>query len=89
MRPFSTCRPSSARIAGSAVSDPSTATATTMIVPTANEAELLSPVRNCPPIAAITVRPEATIARPDVAEAMLTARPALATACRSSRSRLR
>ena len=50
-RPFSTCRPSSASIAGSAVSEPSIATATTMIVPTANDVDPLSPVRNCPAIA--------------------------------------
>ena len=89
MRPFSTWRPSSESIAGSAVSEPSIATATTMIVPTANDAELLSPVRNWPAMATITVNPEIRIARPDVAEAISTASSSSRPARRSSRSRLR
>ncbi len=89
MRPLSTCRPSSASMAGRAVSEPSIATATTMIVPTANDAELLSPVRNCPAMATMTVRPEMRIARPEVAEAISTADVSSRPARRSSRSRLR
>jgi len=44
-----------------------------MIVPTAKDVEALSPVRNWPAMATITVKPETRIARPDVAEAMPTA----------------
>ena len=44
-----------------------------MIVPTAKDVEALSPVRNWPAMATITVKPEMRIARPDVAEAMPTA----------------
>ena len=46
MRPLSTWRPSSARVAGSTVSEPSIATPVTMIVPIAFEVPVLSPVRN-------------------------------------------
>jgi hypothetical protein len=35
-----------------------------MIVPTANDVDALSPVRNWPAIATMTVKPEIRIARP-------------------------
>ena len=60
-----------------------------MIVPTANEVEPLSPVRNWPAMATMTVKPETRMARPDVAEAISTAASSSRPARRSSRSRLR
>ena len=55
MRPFSTRSPSFDRSAGSTVSEPSIAIATTMIVPTPNERKVRSPEKNSPAIAAMTV----------------------------------
>ena len=65
----STRSPSFESSAGSTVSEPSTATATTMIVAYPNEAKLASPVRNRPAMATITVRPETSTERPEVAAA--------------------
>ena len=62
-------RRASASTAGSTVSEPSIATATTRIVPVANEANVASPAKYMPAIATITVRPEMSTARPDVAAA--------------------
>ena len=56
--------------AGSTVSEPMTAQSTTRIVPTARPANRLLPLRNMPLIATITVRPETSTARPDVAAAI-------------------
>ena len=89
MRPFSTLSPSTDRIAGSTVSEPSIATATTIIVPTANDMNVLSPEKNIPAIAMITVKPEISTARPDVAAATSSDASELRPAARSSRSRLR
>ena len=89
MRPFSTLSPSTDRSAGSTVSEPSIATATTSIVPTANDMNVLSPERNIPAIAMITVMPEISTARPDVAAATSRAASGCRPAARSSRSRLR
>src|SRR3712207_8746008 len=47
--------------------DPSIATATTSIVPVPNDANVELPVMYMPAIATITVRPETSTARPDVA----------------------
>ncbi len=69
MRPFSTLSPSFARIAGSTVSEPIIATATTSIVATPNETNVLSPVNRSPAIAIITVTPEMSTDRPEVAAA--------------------
>ena len=88
-RALFTLSPSLDRSAGSTVSDPSTAIATTMIVAIANELKIWSPVRNIPAIAAITVRPETSTARPEVAAAASSAAVSLRPAARSSRSRLR
>ena len=51
------------------MSEPSTATATTMIVPVANEAKFEIPPRYMPAMATITVKPEISTARPEVAAA--------------------
>ena len=81
--------PSQASTAGRTVSDEAIAIATTRIVPWANEMNVLSPVRNMPAIAAITVRPEISTARPEVAAATSSAERSLRPAARSSRSRRR
>ena len=56
-RTFSTRSPSQDSIAGSTVSEPIIATATTIIVPIANDMNVLSPEKNIPAIAIITVMP--------------------------------
>ena len=89
MRPLSTWRPSRASVAGSTVSEPSMATPVTMIVPIAFEVPVLSPVRNWPAIAAITVKPEIRIVRPDVDDAIAIADRSSWPFARSSRSRRR
>ena len=66
-RPFSTRSPSHDSIAGRIVG--STAIAATRIVPSAKEMNALSPLMNMPAIATITVTPEISTARPDVAAA--------------------
>ena len=86
-RPFSTRSPSQRQHAGRTVTEPSIATATTMIVPVREADERLEPVKNMPAIATITVRPETSTARPEVAAAassalarLRPARPLLALA---------
>ena len=88
-RTRSTLSPSFESNAGSTVSDPSIATATTVIVATANDAKPASPVRNIPHIATRTVSPETSTARPDVAAAASRAASSLRPAARSSRSRFK
>ena len=88
-RPFSTRSPSLDSTAGSTVSDPITATATTMIVPVAKEAKLEIPPRYIPAIATITVKPEISTARPEVAAAASIAALFSRPAARSSRALLR
>ena len=68
-RPLSTLSPSLERSAGSTVSEPSTATATTMIVATPKPAKVGSPVSRSPAMAIMTVRPEIRTERPEVAAA--------------------
>ncbi len=87
MRPFSTLSPRRPSSAGSTVSEPRTAVATTMIVPIAKPPKVLSPVKNMPAIAVITVRPEMSTERPDVAAAASRAASGDLPARRSSRSR--
>ena len=58
--------PSSDKIAGRKVSEPSTATPTTRIVPTATPENTSMPVRNSPAREIITVSPDTTMARPEV-----------------------
>jgi hypothetical protein len=89
MRPLSTRSPSQDNIAGNTVSDASIAIATTRIVPTANAMKVLSPLINMPAIATITVSPEISTARPEVAAATWSASSGLRPAARSSRSRRR
>ena len=88
-RPFSTRSPSQDSIAGSTVSDANIAMATTTIAPSANEMNALSPLMNMPAIATITVTPEISTARPEVAAAASSAASSLRPAARSSRSRRR
>ena len=76
-------------MAGSTVSEPTIATATTMIVPTANADMPWMPARNMPAMATMTVRPEMSTERPEVAAAAATAADALRPAARSSRSRFK
>ena len=71
------------------MSEPSTAIATTRIVAIANDPNVLSPVRNIPAIAVITVRPEIRTERPEVAAAASSAADSLLPAARSSRSRFK
>ena len=85
----STLSPSRESTAGSTVSEPSTATATTRIVASASEAKVGSPVRNMPAIATITVRPEMSTERPEVAAATSSAARSLRPAARSWRSRFK
>ena len=88
-RKRSTLSPSLERTAGRTVSEPTIATATTSIVASPKEAKPLSPVRNMPPMAIITVSPEMSTERPDVAAAASSAACSLRPAARSSRSRFR
>ena len=86
---MSTRSPSQASIAGTTVTEPIIAMPTTMIAPTPSEKNVLSPARNMPAMAAITVNPETRIARPEVADAVWTASILLAPRRFSSRSRRR
>ena len=76
-------------MAGRTVSEPSTATATTRIDPTASDEKMASPARNMPAMEMMTATPETTTACPDVAAAISTASRCLAPLARSSRSRRR
>ena len=67
-RPRSIRSPSSASIAGSTVSDPSTAIATTRIAPSAIDVKTPKPVNSSPARPITTVVPATRIARPTVAE---------------------
>ena len=89
IRPRSTLVPSRDISAGSTVSEASIDTATTMIVPVAKDAKSGTPPRYMPAIAIITVMPETSTARPEVAAAMSTASATLRPASRSSRARRR
>ena len=77
-RPFSTRSPSFESTAGSTVSEPIIATATTIIVPIEKDMNVLSPEKNMPAIAIRTVTPEIRTARPEVAAAFLALDPAQA-----------
>ena len=89
MRPRSTRSPSHAIIAGSTVSEPMMATATTRIVPMPKLRKTELPARNMPAMATITVRPETSTARPEVAAATASAERLSRPAVRSSRLRRR
>ena len=87
MRPFSMRSPSADRTAGSTVSEPIIATKTTSIAPMAKDMNVLSPEKNIPAMAIMTVTPESRTARPEVAAAASREARALRPARRSSRSR--
>lgn len=89
IRPFSTRSPSSDSSAGSTVTEPTMATATTISEARPIPSNVASPVSSMPAIATHTVMPETTIARPLVAAAILRAVWASRPAARSSRSRRR
>ncbi len=65
------------------------ATATTRIVPTAKADMPWMPARNMPDMAMMTVSPEISTERPDVAAAASSAASSLRPAARSSRSRFK
>ena len=89
MRPFSSqfFRLRKASIAGRKVSEPSIATATTSMVPTPKPTKIGLPANSSPAIAVITVRPEMSTARPEVAAATSTAASAERPRSRSSITR--
>jgi hypothetical protein len=89
MRPRSTRSPSLESTAGSTVSEPISEIATTSTVPTPKSWKMRVPIRNMPAIAVITVRPDTSTARPDVAAATWSAEAAERPFARSSRSRRR
>jgi len=66
MRPRSILGPSNSRTAGSAVTEPATAQATTAIVPLATPLSTSEPTTYIPAIAIATVLPEISTVRPDV-----------------------
>ena len=89
MRPFSTRSPSDDSTAGSTVTEPIIATATTMIAPMPSAVKMLRPAKNMPAIATMTVDPAMRTARPELAAAISMASILLAPLARSSRSRRR
>ncbi len=89
IRPRSAHPPSQDSSAGSTVSEPATATPTTAMVPIATPVNTAYPVRNRPASAIMTVSPETTMARPEVAAARRSASAVPAPLARSSRSRRR
>jgi hypothetical protein len=76
-----------ASIAGRKVSEPSMATATTSIVPMPKPTNSGLPANSSPAIAVITVMPETSTARPEVAAARSTAASADRPRSRSSITR--
>ena len=74
-RPFSSqfFSPRNESIAGRKVIEPSSATATTSIVPMPKPTKIGLPANSSPAIATITVTPEISTARPEVAAAISTA----------------
>ena len=85
-RPFSSqfFRLRNESIAGRKVIDPSTATATTSIVPMPKPTKIGLPANRRPAIAVMTVRPEMSTARPEVAAAISSASSAEWPRSRSS-----
>ena len=71
------------------MSDPSIATATTTMVPVANDVNVGAPAKYIPAMAIMTVKPETSTARPEVAAAASMAASLLRPAARSSRTRRR
>ena len=87
IRPRSTRGPSSRSSAGSTVTDPATAQATTTIVPAAIPLKMAEPTTNWPAIAIATVVPAISTARPDVRDVRSSASRTDAPRRRSSRER--
>ena len=87
MRPRSTHGPSSSRIAGKTVTEPTTAQATTAIVPLAIALKTFEWITNSPAIATITVVPETRTVRPDVRAVRSSASCEVRPRLRSSRER--
>ena len=87
MRPASIFGPSWARTAGSTVTEPATAQATTAMVPAAMPLSTFRPGMNMPVTAKATVHPEITTVRPDVRDVVASACCCVAPACRSWRLR--
>ena len=89
IRPLSACGPSQASSAGSTVSEPATAMATTAMVPAAVPANGPPPTRNSADSEAITVTPDTRMVRPDVRDATRSASGNDRPLARSSVSRRR
>ncbi len=81
-------RPSLTRTAGSTVSEPSTATATTMMEPVASEANTALRARNRPSIETMTATPDTMTECPAVSAAISIASRWPRPRCRSARTRL-
>jgi fructose-specific phosphotransferase system component IIB len=81
--------PSFESTAGSTVTDPSIAIATTIIIATANDVNVASRVKSIPAVEMITVAPEMRTARPEVASAASSEDSSLQPRRRSSRSRFK
>ena len=88
-RPNSTLSPSSDSSAGSTVTEPATAISTTEMVAIAKPSNSCIPAKNIPAIATMTVSPETSTERPEVAAAVRNAASLVAPLARSSRSRRR
>ena len=71
------------------MTDPTIAMATTMMIPIAYDVYQSLPATKMPATDAMTVKPETSTARPDVAAAACSAASAVRPAARSSRSRRR
>ena len=78
--------PSSESSAGSTVTEPTTAISTTEMVAIAKPSKICTPARNMPAMATMTVRPETSTERPEVAAAVRSAASLPAPLARSSRS---
>ena len=87
MRPRSTPSPTLESMAGRTVIEPIMAIRTTTIEPVASPVNSASPAKYRPAMAVMTVRPEMSTVRPDVAAAAASASSLLLPALRSSRSR--
>ncbi len=72
-KPSSTRSPSLPSSAGSTVIEPTIATSTTIIVPRPSEVKIFEPENIIPAAAVMTVRPETSTARPEVAAARCSA----------------
>ena len=88
IRPRSIRGPSSSSTAGSTVTEPATAHATTAIVPPAMPLKMSEPITNMPAIAIATVVPETITVRPEVRAVRSSASCEASPRARSSRERI-